>query len=127
MDGDNRMSLPRLSIVVRQVAAIGLAGLLSVSGWAQDAPAAASSTPADPAKAVPQAPQPQQFELKNYAKPRSHFPNPIAPYTAQHVAAPILTNTSRIDQLLRDGKIYLSMDDAVTLALENNLDIAIAR
>ncbi len=75
----------------------------------------------------PQAPQPQQFELKNYAKPRSHFPNPIAPYTAQHVAAPILTNTSRIDQLLRDGKIYLSMDDAVTLALENNLDIAIAR
>ncbi len=39
----------------------------------------------------------------------------------------VLTNTSRIDPLLRDGKIYLSMDDAVALALENNLDIAIAR
>ena len=30
-------------------------------------------------------------------------------------------------QLLRDGKIYLSLSDAVTLALENNYDIAIAR
>ena len=28
---------------------------------------------------------------------------------------------------MRDGKLYLSMDDAIALALENNLDIAIAR
>jgi outer membrane protein len=127
MDGDNRMSLRRLSVVVRQIAAIGLAGMLSVSGWAQDASAPASPSPTDPAKTVPQAPQPQQFELKDYAKPRSHFPNLIAPYTAQHVAAPNVANTPRIDTLLREGKIYLSMDDAVALALENNLDIAIAR
>jgi len=117
------MSLPRLSVVARQVAAVALAGMLSVGGWAQDsqpAPAAAQSAP-------PQAPQPQQFVLKDYAKPHSHFPNPIAPYTAQHVAPPNLTNTPRIEQLLQNGKIYLSMDDAVALALENNLDIAIAR
>src|SRR5262249_25893228 len=43
------------------------------------------------------------------------------------VPPPDLVNTPRIDQLMRDGKIYLSMDDAVALALENNLDIAIAR
>ena len=36
-------------------------------------------------------------------------------------------NTPRLDGLLRDGKIYLSLSDAVTLALENNYDIAIAR
>lgn len=118
------MSLPRLSVVAQQVAAIALAGVLSVGSWAQDAqPAPAQPTQSAP----PSAPQPQQFVLKDYAKPHSHFPNPIAPYTAQHVAAPVLTNTSRIDPLLRDGKIYLSMDDAVALALENNLDIAIAR
>ena len=35
--------------------------------------------------------------------------------------------TRRIDSLLRDGKIYLSLSDAVALALENNYDIAIAR
>jgi outer membrane protein len=118
------MSLPRLSVVAQQVAAIALAGVLSVGSWAQDAqPAPTQPTQSAP----PSAPQPQQFVLKDYAKPHSHFPNPIAPYTAQHVAPPSFANTARIDQLLRDGKIYLSMDDAVALALENNLDIAIAR
>ncbi len=32
-----------------------------------------------------------------------------------------------IDQVIHDGKMYLSLDDAVSLALENNLDIAIQR
>ena len=32
-----------------------------------------------------------------------------------------------IDKVIQDGKMYLSMDDAVALALENNLDIAIQR
>ena len=40
---------------------------------------------------------------------------------------PNFANTSRIDQIMRDGKMYLSMNDAIALALENNLDIAIAR
>src|SRR5207245_5376057 len=40
---------------------------------------------------------------------------------------PSLSNTPRIDQLLQNGKLMLSMDDAIALALENNLDIAIAR
>jgi outer membrane protein TolC len=63
----------------------------------------------------------------NYSKPESHFPNPIAPYTPRHLAAPNLSNTARIDALMRDGKLYLSLNDAIALALENNLDIAIAR
>jgi outer membrane protein len=117
------MSLPRLQVAARQAAAIALAGVLSVGGWAQNSQP--TSTPAQ--AAAPQAPQPQQFVLKDYAKPRSHFPNLIAPYTAQHVAAPDFTNTPRISQLMQNGKIYLSMDDAVALALENNLDIGIAR
>ena len=41
--------------------------------------------------------------------------------------APDLSNTPRMEQLLRDGKLYLSMNDAVALAMENNLDIAIQR
>jgi outer membrane protein len=119
------MSLPRLQVAARQAAAIALAGVLSVGGWAQNTQP--TSTPAPAQTAAPQAPQPQQFVLKDYAKPRSHFPNLIAPYTAQHVAAPDFTNTPRIGQLMQNGKIYLSMDDAVALALENNLDIGIAR
>ena len=65
--------------------------------------------------------------MKEYAKPQSHFPNPIAPYTPRRIEAPNLANTPRIDQLMHDGKLYISMNDAVALALENNLDIAIAR
>jgi outer membrane protein TolC len=43
------------------------------------------------------------------------------------LAPPNLANTARIDQLMHDGKLYLSLNDAIALALENNLDIAIAR
>jgi outer membrane protein len=117
------MSLPRLKVAARQAAAIAMVGVLSVGGWAQNSQPTSTTSQT----AAPQAPQPQQFVLKDYAKPRSHFPNLIAPYTAQHVAAPDFTNTPRINQLMQNGKIYLSMDDAVVLALENNLDIGIAR
>jgi outer membrane protein TolC len=57
--------------------------------------------------------------------PKSH--NPFRPYTPDHVAQPVLTNSPRLDSLIRDGKLYLSLKDAIYLALENNLDLAIAR
>jgi outer membrane protein TolC len=57
--------------------------------------------------------------------PQSH--NPLGPYMAEHVAEPVLTNSPRLEQLIRDGKLYLSLKDAIDLALENNLDLAIAR
>ncbi|MGH9482128.1 MAG: TolC family protein, partial [Terriglobales bacterium] len=38
-----------------------------------------------------------------------------------------LDNSPRIQGLLRNGKLYLSLDDSIALALENNLDIAIQR
>jgi outer membrane protein TolC len=83
---------------------------------------------------LPQAPQPKLTEplylrstSHDYSQPKSHFWNPIAPYTATDVPEPRLDNTSNLDGLMRDGKIYLSLSDAVTLALENNYDIAIAR
>jgi outer membrane protein TolC len=63
---------------------------------------------------------PVQLEM-----PQSH--NPLSPYTADHVPEPVLTNSPRLDRLIRDGKLYLSLKDAIDLALENNLDLAIAR
>src|SRR6202522_4833959 len=92
-----------------------LTGTLTLAGWAQDAPAAPS-----PQNAAP-------LPVLNYAQPVTHFPNPIAPYRARHLAAPNLANTARIDSLMHDGKLYLSLNDAIALALENNLDIAISR
>jgi len=65
--------------------------------------------------------------LVNYSHPAPHFPNPFAPYLAREVPPPSFGNTVRIESLLKDGKLRLSLSDAVALALENNLDLAIAR
>jgi len=61
----------------------------------------------------------------SFEMPKSH--NPLSAYSATEVAAPQLTNSPRLDQLIQDGKLQLSLRDAVRLALENNLDLAIAR
>ena len=57
----------------------------------------------------------------------SQFPNLLNPYSSVQVPQPKLTNTPRLDTLMKDGKLMISLSDAVALALENNLDIAIAR
>jgi outer membrane protein TolC len=57
--------------------------------------------------------------------PKSH--NPLNAYMPESVPEPVLTNSSRLDRLIREGKLYLSLKDAIDLALEDNLDLAIAR
>jgi len=49
------------------------------------------------------------------------------PYIPLRVPTPDLGNSADINSLVHDGKLYLSLQDAITLGLENNLDIAIAR
>jgi outer membrane protein len=55
------------------------------------------------------------------------FPNVLAPYQAHTIPEPNLTNSARINNLIQNGNVMLSLDDAITLALENNLDLVIAR
>jgi len=38
-----------------------------------------------------------------------------------------MSNSQRLQSLIRDGKLYLSVEDALAMALENNLDIAVSR
>jgi outer membrane protein TolC len=61
----------------------------------------------------------------SFDMPKSH--NPFSAYLPSEVPEPQLKNSPRLDQLMRDGKLYLSLKDAIWLALENNLDLAIAR
>jgi len=63
---------------------------------------------------------PVQFDM-----PHSH--NPFTAYSGSYVPEPVLANSPRLDKLVKDGKLYLSLNDAIDLALENNLDLAIAR
>jgi outer membrane protein TolC len=118
-----------------------LMSLFTQPGWSQQTQSS-PTTPAAPQAVVndttgtpglPQAPQPKETEPlfmrptgRDYTKPKSHIWNPIAPYTATQVPAFQMGNTT-LGGLLRDGKIYLSLGDAVTLAVQNNYDIAISR
>ena len=52
---------------------------------------------------------------------------PSALICPSSVPEPDLSNSLKLDQLIREGKLYLSIRDAIQLALENNLDLAIAR
>ena len=45
----------------------------------------------------------------------------------ESVPEPVLSNSAKLGQVVRDGKLYLSLKDAIDLALEDNLDLAIAR
>jgi outer membrane protein len=115
------MPFARLASTARLAAAASLLATLTLACWGQESPAA-------PTTPTPQnTPEARPVPAFNYGKPVSHFPNPIGPYTPRHVGEPNLANTARIDQLMHDGKLYLSLNDAIALALENNLDIAIAR
>jgi outer membrane protein len=63
----------------------------------------------------------------NYTRGPRAFPNIFKPYESLHVDPPVLTNSPRIDQLIHDNKLEISLQDAVELALENSLDIAVQR
>ncbi len=53
--------------------------------------------------------------------------NPFDAYRGKTVPPPSLENSARLDSLVKDGKLYLSLQNAIDLALENNLDLVIAR
>jgi outer membrane protein len=112
------MPFARLASVSRLAAVGTLSTALTLMCWAQELPN----------KPTPQnTPETKPVPTLDFSKGESHFPNPIGPYMARQVAEPNLANTSRIDSLMHDGKLYLSLNDAIALALENNLDVAIAR
>jgi outer membrane protein len=123
------------SFVARRLVVACWSLSLAIALTALSLPAQQSSQPSPrqgsmPPSGAPASPQPApayDLHLKDYSSPRSSFPFIFRPYSAQDISPANLANSPRIDALMRDGKIYLSVDDAVALALENNLDIEIAR
>jgi len=67
-------------------------------------------------------------QISNYKTNSSGlFANIFSLYQAKSVPRQVLENTPRIEILIHDGKLELSLADALALALENNLDIAVQR
>ena len=98
----------------RVIAVVSIEFALCLGSWAQNQTAPSAPTSGtQPAAAV------------NFEMPKSR--NPLRAYAADSVPEPALSNSPRLPQLVRDGKLYLSLKDAIDLALEDNLDLAIAR
>jgi len=63
----------------------------------------------------------------DFTRGPSSFPNLLKPYQQIQIEEPVITNSPRLDQLVHDGKLEISLQDAVELALENSLDIGVQR
>lgn len=64
----------------------------------------------------------------NFDYSRSHaLPNFFSTFTPEPVPEPSMGNSQLLHSLMTSGKLVLSLDDAIALALENNLTIAVAR
>jgi outer membrane protein len=86
-----------------------------------------SQLPAAPGP-VPTVPLDLRPTGRDFSKPFGPLlGNPINMYRATTIGKASFANSVRLDNLVKDGKIYLSLSDAIALAIENNYDIAIAR
>ena len=77
----------------------------------------------------------QQHAQGDATKPKAEVATPlntglfnvIGAYHPARVADVPAGDTSRLASLVRDGKLYLSLHDALALAIENNLDVEVGR
>ena len=104
-------------------------GSAAQSGSQQPAPQQGGQSESGKAP-LPEAPQVKNLPQpthEDYSKPTPLLPNPFARYIPRDVAPPSFTNAPKIEQLIQNGKLMLSLNDAIAIALADNLDIAVAR
>jgi outer membrane protein TolC len=117
----------------RKLAAVVCLFSFSFAATAQQANPPAAGQSGDAVKTAQQAPDvPQPRNLPNptgvdYSKPAPLLPNPFARYLPKDVPPPAFTNAPKIEQLIQNGKLMLSLNDAIAIAVADNLDIAVAR
>ena len=120
----------------RSLLAFFLAAMLAVGPFSPAfAQSPAQNPPSNPAPTASVAPQGSPIapvsslglaKYKFTDGPRA-FPDLLKPYQQIHIEEPVITNSPRLQQFIHDGKLELSLQDAVELALENSLDIAVQR
>jgi outer membrane protein len=117
------------ALVLASAAAIMPAGFAQqVLGAGEKAPdKAASELPSAPAVALTE-PLDLRPSERNFSHPSGRlWGNPINMYRPTTISKANFANSVRLTDLVKNGKIYLSLSDAIALAIENNYDIAIAR
>jgi outer membrane protein TolC len=66
-------------------------------------------------------------QQQDIAPERPHAPIFWRPYEAPTVPSARLANSARLRNLIRGGNLYLTAQDAISLALENNVDVEVSR
>lgn len=89
--------------------------VLSMTGLAMEAPQPQKAAPVEVNRGVP------------FDQLRRQSWNPFEAYRGRVAIAPNMENSVRLGLRVRDGKLSLSLRNAIDLALENNLDLVIAR
>jgi len=122
---------------LRAVAAVLLTLAAGVpSGFSQQAVlGAGQKTPEKAASDLPATPAPEMTQplhlrpsARDFSKPSARLlGNPFDIFKPTSIPKSSFANSVRLNDLVKDGKIYLSLSDAIAIALENNYDIAIAR
>src|SRR5271170_1072844 len=135
--GDKPVRSSSLFLKLKSMAAVSCLLASTAPGFAQapgqaapaQNPTGAPNTQALPAEPPPNFTQPLYMrpQARDFTKERGYWPNPIAPYKPTTAPPASFLNSPRLDDLVKGGKIYLSLSDAILLALEDNYDIAIQR
>ena len=108
--------------------AVTLVGGTTPGAYAQATPQNPPSAPAPQAKSsADTTPYSLGTAKHHYTRAPRPFPNIFAPYHAIKIEPSVAINSPRIEQLIHDNKLELSLQDAVELALENSVDIAVSR
>jgi outer membrane protein len=107
------------------VLAVTLVGGPISPAFGQDTPQNPQASP--PQTATTMVPISLGTAKYNYRRAPRAFPNIGAPYSSIKIEQPNLSNSPRIDQLIHDGKLELSLQEAVELTLENSMDIVVQR
>jgi outer membrane protein TolC len=124
----SRLARPFTAIFLAALLAIGPLSPVFAQSPAQNPP----SNPSPAPSAAPQGSSIAPVSSLGLAKydftngPRA-FPDLLKPYQQIHIDQPVIINSPRLQQLIHDGKLELSLQDAVELALENSMDIAVQR
>ncbi|MGH9615787.1 MAG: TolC family protein, partial [Acidobacteriaceae bacterium] len=79
------------------------------------------------AQQIQQAQQPSFAPQQPFHVSLPHSHKPLSPYRPTNAPPLDLSNSPRMQSLIRDGKLYISLSDTIALAIENNLDLAYFR
>lgn len=88
----------------------------------------APQTPVAPAAQQPGVPGARsQPEMPPFTRPDEGWAKWTRNYRPTEVPPINLSNSNRLEMLIKGGNLYLSVQDAIALALENNIDIEVQR